>query len=47
MKRLVIEIKDEDFHYKIKEKAFRNKKSVKDYVIELIKEDLKEENSNE
>lgn len=43
MKRMVIEIKDDDFHYKIKEKAFRERKSIKDYVIDLIKKDLGEE----
>ena len=43
MKRMVIEIKDDDFHYKIKEKAFRERKSIKDYVIGLIKKDLEKE----
>ena len=46
MKRMVIEIKDDDFHYKIKEKAFRERKSIKDYVIDLIKKDLGEEEVN-
>ena len=43
MKRMVIEIKDDDFHYKIKEKAFRERKSIKDYVIGLIEKDLGKE----
>lgn len=42
MKRMVIEIRDDDFHYKIKEKALRERKSIKDYVIGLIEKDLKE-----
>lgn len=43
MKRMVIEIKDDDFHYKIKEKAFHERKSIKDYVIGLIEADLGKE----
>lgn len=43
MKRMVIEIKDDDFHYRIKEKAFRERKSIKDYVVGLIENDLKKE----
>lgn len=46
MKRMVIEIKDDDFHYKIKEKAFHERKSVKDYVIGLIEADLGKENKD-
>lgn len=46
MKRMVIEIKDDDFHYRIKEKAFHERKSVKDYVIGLIEKDLGKEEAN-
>lgn len=43
MKRMVIEIEDDNFHYTIKERAFNQRKSVKDYVIGLIEKDLREE----
>lgn len=43
MKRMVIEIEDDNFHYTIKERAFAQRKSVKDYVIGLIEKDLREE----
>lgn len=39
MKRIVIEIED-DFHKKIKLQAVTKDKSVKGYVLDLIKADL-------
>ena len=46
MKRMVTEIQDDDFLYKIKEKVFHERKSVKDYVIGLIEADLVKEEKN-
>ncbi len=43
MKRMVVEVKDDDFYYKIKEKALSLRKSVKDYVIGVIEIDLRKE----
>lgn len=42
MKRLVIETVDE-LHKEIKMQALLKEKSIKDYVIDVIKEDLKKE----
>lgn len=42
MKRLVVEI-DDDLHKKIKLQALNEDKSIKDYVRDVIKEDLKKE----
>lgn len=46
MKRMVVEVKDDEFYYKIKEKALSLRKSVKDYVIGVIEKDLQKEESN-
>lgn len=46
MKRMVIEIKDDEFHYRIKERAFQQRKSIKDYVMGLIEKDLRKEEQN-
>lgn len=42
MKRLVIELED-NLHKKVKSKAFQKEISMKDYVTELIKKDLRKE----
>lgn len=42
MKRLVVEI-DDDLHKKIKLQALTRDKSIKDYVRDVIKEDLQKE----
>lgn len=42
MKRIVIEIED-DFHKKIKLQAVAKDKTVKGYVLDLIKADLQKE----
>lgn len=42
MKRLVVEI-DDNLHKKIKLQALNEDKSIKDYVRDIIKEDLQKE----
>lgn len=42
MKRLIVEV-DDAFHKELKLKALTDGKSMKDYVIELIKRDLQKE----
>ena len=42
MKRIVIEIED-DFHKKVKLQAVTKDKSVKGYILDLIKTDLEKE----
>lgn len=39
MKRIVIELDDEK-HWEIKAKAFNQRKTIKEYVLELIEKDM-------
>lgn len=41
-KRIGFDVND-DFFWKIKEHTLKKKKSIKDYLIELIKQDLQKE----
>lgn len=40
MKNLIAEVED-DFHYMVKMEAMKQKKTIKEYIVDLIKKDLK------
>lgn len=45
MKNLIAEVED-DFHYKVKMEAMKRKKTIKEYIVDLIEKDLKGDMSN-
>ena len=45
MKNLIAEVED-DFHYQVKMVAMKRKMTIKEYIVGLIKNDLKKELEN-